>query len=209
MTENHPPSVTVDPGTGDVGGPFTLRLRGAMQRLGWPVEFRAAPWSRAYAMALMEPGVCVYGTVRTAQREATFKWVGPIDQSQFVMVARRGSMIKLDDLEAARGYRIGVYAQDVREQMLRRMGGYRLDTTPERGLNARKLVEGRIDLWFTDVKTLDHFKSRFPGMLEAVLLLPANELFLACNVGFSDARIAAMNEAVRAVIAEAQAPPSN
>ena len=155
--------------------------------------FKLAPWSRSYAMALTTPETCVFSTVRNSQREPLFKWVGPIDRTTFVMVARKESGLALQTLDDARPYRIGVFTQDVRELTLRNLGGFKIDTASEDALNARKLIEGRIDLWYTDLEALQQEEPEQRAKMEIVLREPAVKLYLACNKEVEDAAIEALN----------------
>ena len=48
----------------------------------------AVDLARAYAAARERPNACVYATSRTPERESSFKWVGPIDSAEWVLMAR-------------------------------------------------------------------------------------------------------------------------
>ena len=202
MTEHRPPNNYLDPETGEVVGLNAEILRKTLARAGLQARFELAQWSRSYAMALTSPNTCVFSTVRNAKREALFKWVGPFGKTVFAMVARKGSGIVLKAVEDARPYRIGVFTQDVREVNLRHLGGFIIDAVPEDLFNARKLLEKRIDLWFTDLETLEEeVPPKQRAQMEIVLQLAPEELYLACNKSVSDAQVGAMNQALRDVLA--------
>ena len=197
MTEHRPPNNYQDPESREVAGRNAEILREAFDRAGLQAEFFLARWSRSYGRALMEPNTCVFSTVRNALREPHFKWVGPIDQTVFVLMARKGEGIDLRSLDDARAYRIGVFTQDVREMMLRHRGGFDIDVAPEDQLNARKLVEGRIDLWFTDTDALTEVGARDRAKMTVALQLEGQDLYLACNLGVADKIIDKLNVALR------------
>ena len=196
MTEHRPPNNYVDAETGRVVGSSTLILRAVLDKAGAKATFELAPWSRAYGRALTEPNTCVYSTVRNDRREAMFKWVGPLDVTYFFVVARKARNIKLNAIEDARPYRFGVLTQDVREFELRFRGGFTIDTVAVDLLNAQKLLNDRIDLWFTDLETLERIDQERRVQMEVVLRLPPQPLYLACNKTVGDDIVAAMNEAL-------------
>ena len=160
MTEHRPYNNYLDPDSEELVGTSVDIMKAMLGRLGWRVDFEVEAWSRSYALALTRPNTCVFSAVRVAGRDAQFKWVGPFDHSHFIMVARAGSGIQLESIEDARPYRIGVYTQDVKEIILHRLGGFdQIDTASSDFLNSRKLTEGRIDLWFTNVETFNYLDS--------------------------------------------------
>lgn len=196
MTEHRPPNNYIDPETGQMVGSSTLILRAVLDKSGLSAEFKLAPWSRSYATALTQANTCVYSTVRNASREAQFKWVGPLDRTYFFVVARKGSGITLDSLDDARPYRFGVLTQDVREVDLRKRGGYKIDPVSDDLLNVRKLLNDRIDLWFTDLETLERVEDPERSQMEVVLRMRPKPLYLACNIKVPDEIISAMNKAL-------------
>ena len=58
-----------------------------MKRSGTPYHLHFLPWARAYTYGLEKPQHCVFSTSRTAEREALFKWVGPVSQIDWVLYA--------------------------------------------------------------------------------------------------------------------------
>ena len=199
LTEQRPPKSFVSAAGGTIVGRNADLLREMTDRLGWNVAFKSEAWSRSYALAMSRPDTCVFSAARIAGREAAFQWVGPLDWSNFAVVAPADSGIELGSLEDARPYRIGVYTQDARELMLRKLGGYKLDVATIDTLNARKLFAGRIDLWFTDLSSMHEAQRREGIALKPVLVLDPEALYLACNRATPDWAIRAMNETLVAL----------
>lgn len=176
------------------------KVREIMDRTGVGYTIDLVPWKRAYTAALERPDACVFSTTRTAEREALFKWIGPLDEANWVLVAKIGSGIKLRTLEDARPYRIGTTHGDARDQFLRERG-FKVDPAPNDMLNPRKLVLGRVDLWAaswrrgTDVLELNGWDK------DLVPLLAFNriQVYLACNRAVPDALVARMNAAAEAM----------
>src|SRR4051812_46813333 len=75
-TESAPPSSILK--DGKVVGHATEKIREMMARAHVSIDIEMLPWQRAYNRALLNADTCVYDTARTAEREALFKWVGPV-----------------------------------------------------------------------------------------------------------------------------------
>jgi hypothetical protein len=52
---------------------------------------------------------CIFSTARTPERDALFKWVGPTDEAEWVLLGRADHSFQLRSLEDARPLRIGTY----------------------------------------------------------------------------------------------------
>lgn len=193
-TETSAPSSMLE-GT-RVIGIATDKVREAMQRARVDYTIELLPWKRAYLAAQQRPDACVYSTSRTPEREALFKWVGPTDIGEWVMMARADSNLKLRSLEDARGLRIGTYNGDARDAYLRARG-FRVDAANEDLANAGKLLLDRIDLWAASLRSGSTILTRYGYDKKIVPLLVFNriELYLACNPGVPDAVVARLNAA--------------
>ncbi|VXC48767.1 ABC transporter substrate-binding protein [Massilia sp. 9I] len=197
-TETSAPSSMMD-GT-RVIGIATDKVREAMQRAGVDYTIELLPWKRAYLAARQRPDACVYSTSRTPEREGLFKWVGPTDVGQWVMMARADSKLKLHSLEDARGLRIGTYNGDARDAYLRARG-FRVDAANEDLANAGKLLLDRIDLWAAALRSGSTILTRYGYDKKIVPVLVFNriELYLACNPGVPDAVVGRLNAAFESI----------
>src|SRR3990167_1547874 len=63
---------------GKVVGIASEKLEMAFQRVGASQRIELMPWARAYQSALNLPGHCAFSAARTSEREALFKWIGPV-----------------------------------------------------------------------------------------------------------------------------------
>lgn len=77
-------------------------VREIQRRLGEAAGIESLPWTRAYQIGLSEPDVVLICPKRTGEREALFKWVGPLLESRTSFYALRGAGIHLASLEQAR-----------------------------------------------------------------------------------------------------------
>lgn len=198
-TEEAAPSSMRDAG-GRVVGIATDKIRAAMARAGVAYTIETLPWKRAYAAARERTDACVYSTTRTPEREALFKWVGPTDSAQWVLMARVDRGIALKSLDDARPYRIGTYRGDARDDYLRSRG-FMVDTAPHDLINPHKLLLGRIDLWAASLRRGSTVleQNGWKGKIVPVFTFSRQDVFLACNRGVPDAVIGRLNDAFAAL----------
>ena len=198
-TESAAPSSMLD-GEGRVVGISTDKVRAALERAGIAYTIELLPWKRAYAAATDRPDACVYSTTRTPERESLFKWVGPLDSAEWVLMARASRRFALRSLEDARPYRIGTYYGDARDQFLRSRG-FNVDSAPNDLINPRKLLLGRIDLWAAALRIGSPVleQNGWAGQIVPVLVFNRTDVYLACNRAVPDALIARLNGAIGAL----------
>ena len=146
LTENLPPLNYVDNGV--IVGPSVEIVKEIQKRVGSQEQIQVYPWARAYKMALEKENVILFGMTYTDVRKNKFKWVGPLATKRDILVARKGSGIKIKDLEDAKKAKsIGTLLDDTRGRLLERNGFSNLEPVSDEQLNAKKLALGRIDLW--------------------------------------------------------------
>ena len=146
LTENLPPLNYVDNGV--LVGPSVEIVREIQRRVGSEEQIQVYPWARAYKMALEDENVILFGMTYTKVRHDKFKWVGPLATKRDILVAKKGSGIKIRDLEDAKKVKhIGTLRDDTRGRLLQRQGFTNLEPVSDEQLNAKKLALGRIDLW--------------------------------------------------------------
>ena len=198
-TEAAAPSSMLD-SEGSVIGISTDKVRAALDRAGMAYTIELLPWKRAYAAASNRPDACVYATTRTTEREDLFKWVGPIDSAEWVLMARADHRFSLRTLEDARPYRIGTYHGDARDDYLRSRG-FRVDPAPNDLTNPRKLLLGRIDLWAASLRVGSPVleQNGWADRIVPVLVFNRLDVYLACHRAMPDEVIARLNGALAAL----------
>lgn len=154
------------------------------------------PWERIYKLALEKPGYGVFVMARLPDREALFKWVGPIGPDDWVLLAKDDSKIQLDGLEQARRYRIGAYKGDAIAESLDKQGLKPIVALRDQD-NAQKLMEGQIDLWATG-DPAGRYLARQVGVdgLKTVLRFNSAQLYLALNKDVPDEVVARLQAAL-------------
>ncbi|MGZ7458313.1 substrate-binding periplasmic protein [Pseudomonas sp. Ma2-10] len=154
------------------------------------------PWERIYKLALEKPGYGVFVMARLPDRENLFKWVGPIGPDDWIMLAKADSKISLESLEQARKYKIGAYKGDAIAQTLAKQGLKPVVVLRDQD-NAKKLVNGQIDLWATG-DPAGRYLARQDGVtgLKTVLRFNSAELYLALNKDVPDDVVAKLQAAL-------------
>jgi polar amino acid transport system substrate-binding protein len=144
------------------------------------------PWDRIYKLALEKPGYGVFVTARLPEREALFKWVGPIGPDDWVLLGRGDSAISLSSLEQAKPYKVGAYKGDAIAKHLAEKGLEPITVLRDQQ-NARKLMAGQIDLWATG-DPAGRYLAKQEGIsgLKTILRFDSAELYLALNKDVPD-----------------------
>ncbi|WP_313223062.1 substrate-binding periplasmic protein [Stutzerimonas nitrititolerans] len=202
LTENFPPYNMAIDGKNyardeNVQGIAADIVREMFQRAGidYTLTLRF-PWERVYKMALETPGYGVFVMARLPEREALFKWVGPIGPDDWVLLARADSPIDITSLEQARRYNIGAYKGDAIAEHLVAQG-----LEPSLALrdqtNVEKLQNGEIDLWATG-DPAGRYLAKQQGVtgFKRVLRFDDAQLFLALNKQTADETVAKLQAAL-------------
>ena len=200
ITTEYSPPTSMQP-RDIVIGSATEKVREAMARAGINYTIEMLPWKRAYAAALARTDTCVYSTTRTPERERLFKWIGPTDQGEWVLLGRADRNFKLASLEDARKLRIGTYNGDAREAYLRHRG-FMIDSAPNDTINPKKLMMNRIDLWAAGARRTNALieTNGWSGQIVPVLTFNQVKLYLACNPGVPDAVIERLSTALDGMV---------
>ena len=199
ITTEYSPPTSMQEGTLVIGS-ATEKVREAMARSAIAHTIDLLPWKRAYSSAQARPDGCVYSTTRTPERENLFKWVGPTDEGEWVLLGRADHQFNLASLDDARKLRIGTYNGDARDAYLRARG-FRVDSAPNDMINPQKLMLNRIDLWAAGLRRGSPYLERngWSGKIVPVLTFNRVKLYLACNLAVPDATIDKLNAALDAM----------
>ncbi|MCR8933600.1 MULTISPECIES: substrate-binding periplasmic protein [unclassified Pseudomonas] len=202
LTENFPPYNMAKNGKNfaqgeNISGIATDIVREMFQRAGLTYSLTLRfPWERVYKLALENPGYGAFVMARLPDREKLFKWVGPIGPDDWILLAKADSKITLATLEDARKYRIGAYKGDAIAETLAKQGLKPIVVLRDQD-NAKKLVNGQIDLWATG-DPAGRYLARQDGVtgLKTVLRFNSAELYLALNKDVPDTVVARLQAAL-------------
>jgi len=85
-------------------------------------EIRLLPWDQGYQMALQDNNTVIFSTGRIPEREALFKWVGPISSIKVVLFALNEKHIKINSTGDLRALKIGVTKDSAEGPLLIKAG---------------------------------------------------------------------------------------
>ena len=204
LTENLPPLNYLQDGV--LVGPSVDTVREIQRRVGSHEQIKVYPWARAYKMALEDENVVLFGTTYTKERHDKFKWVGPLAIKRDILVAKKGSGIKINNLEDAKKVkRIGTLRDDTRERLLKKHGFTNLEPVSDEQKNAKKLALGRIDLWtykIPGLRTVCDLAGVDYNEFEEVYHLRKIDLMIAFSKKTSDAIVQKWRNAFNEMLAD-------
>lgn len=133
---------------GRITGFASELLRQIASDAGHSVQLEVMPWIRAYRTVKQQPGSALYSIVRNPEREALFKWVGPIAPRRIMVYAQasRPDVVIRQQQDLLR-YRLGVMAESSAASQLLQLGlpATQLEYGQSDEVNLKKLLLGRAD----------------------------------------------------------------
>lgn len=191
-TEEYPP-INFSQG-GEPTGLATEVVRAIMQRTGQHAPISVVPWARGYQLAQVRPNTGLFVTMRTAEREQLFKWVGPLARTVTSIYALRSSALRIASLDEARRFDVIAVPRDwYSHQYLRAEGFTNLHpvTGPAQVILMLKL--GRVKLIVLDSLSLRALLNRGGmqvGEVQALFSFMHNDAYIAFSPQTDDALIA-------------------
>lgn len=159
------------------------------------------PWARAISLAATEPNHCAFATARIPEREARFKWVGPLARDRNVMITRKRSGISAANIDEARQYTVGTQRNDYTQALLDRYDFPKVDLATNLQLTLQKLLSGRIQMMpMSERYYLQLVEQGQP--LDMQFVLSDQTLAIACNPATPDSLIAAMQASLDRIITD-------
>jgi len=150
VTEDYPPYNFEE--NSKIVGISTEVVRAVLKEVGYETDIRLYPWPRTYSMAQKNENTIIYSISRTEERENLFKWIGVVAPADnYLFALKNKTDIKISNLDEAKKYRIGTVRDDVADIYLTKKGfevGKNIERASNYELNMKKLLKGRLDLWF-------------------------------------------------------------
>jgi len=202
LTNQLPPIKMVKDGmaTGMVGDVLTV----IMKENGCPLEpgdTKQTPVAAAYNTVRDTPNHIFLALVRSPQREAHLKWVGPVYTSTMGFIAKKERQISISSAEDTRPYTIGSIKESASERMAITMGVnkerlVRFDGTSEA---LDKLVNGKIDLLIFPKSPAFYImlgKNVDPDKYEEVYSIKSVDFYVGFNKNTDDELIGKLQESL-------------
>jgi polar amino acid transport system substrate-binding protein len=189
-TEDHPPFNIVDPKSQKVSGISTEKISEIMRRSKESFTIAPHPWTKAFQLAQKEIDTCIFSTTRTPEREALFKWVGPLVKNNWYIFAKTTDPRRPKNLKELKFYSIGAYRGDAIAEYLIK-NGYKTDLAKTDEDNPQKLLTNRFDFWASgELLGLAILKKKnLTDKIIPILLFNQTTMYLACNLHISNAKI--------------------
>jgi polar amino acid transport system substrate-binding protein len=200
VTEEYPPFNFVG-FNNTIVGQSTEIVQAILKSVGIPASIEVMNWSEAYNLALKGTNVMLYSIDKTPQREALFKWVGPIGTYEKAFYVRRGNTINIGQLEDAKKVdKISVYKDDAGQQFLASSGFTNLDINQNDTEALKKLIDGKVQLWLGNREGLWIIAEK-AGINpdEVIAIKPVtikSDIYMAFSKDISDATVAKWQSAL-------------
>jgi polar amino acid transport system substrate-binding protein len=108
------------------------------------------PWARAIQNAQNNPNTIIFSIGRNAEREKSFKWIGPVAKyNVYFWKLKERTDIKVKTIEDAKRYMVGGVIDDIRVEQLKKLGfvvNKNLELAPNDTLNIHKIFNKHIDI---------------------------------------------------------------
>ncbi len=184
---------------GEPDGAVLQVLRELSDTMGNPYAVQFLPFQRALAEPIDNPNVGFAGAVRNAEREAQFKWIGPLVYDSIVLVTKKSYKPAPATLDAARAWNIGALNGGNTSAVLRDAGLTNIQTQKDWETGARLLDAERIDAWAVSRLGGPYIYKSLgldPGALDIGPEICRNDLYIAVSRNIPDETVAAWQRAV-------------
>lgn len=116
-TENYPPANYFD--GEQLAGVSVELLHDMWRSLKLPqAQIEVLPWTRGYRQLETKSNAMLFTMSRTKEREAKFKWVGPVFSSTHVLVTKSKAPIKISEVKEVYEYNVATVRGDISEKSL-------------------------------------------------------------------------------------------
>ena len=191
-TEHSPPGEYLD-ASGNVSGATVELIELLLSRLDQPATIELLPWARALERAQRQTNSGVFETVRNQEREARFKWVGPLKMHTIGLYGR-SDVFRGRHFAALAGsnYIACEYRQSVHVNSLKRLGfteGRNLILTVNHGDCFTLLLKGRVQLVvLNEAGYAEHQLKMQQAGHDLILMQPLSQvqLYLALSLDIDD-----------------------
>ena len=194
ITEGWPPYNYVE--QGHLSGVSVRIVRALQQELGRSDPIRLYPSMRASKMLQTQTRTMMFSMFRTPQREASYKWIGPIGRDAIYFYQRRGSPLQIRTLKDAKDVPVIASRQaGLVFNTLTALGFTNLDASAHSSKQVYgKLLRARAEL------AISHSPQQRGVPADASQQGPVkvveSDLYIAASLDFSDSEIALWQKAL-------------
>lgn len=186
-----------------VRGIAAERIQEMMRRAGIDYKIEMMAWNRALELSKRQADACVFSTVRTPEREAAFKWLGPIAKGEWVMFGPADKQGKITALEQVKGAHIGGYLGDAAAHYMEDLG-YPVVESYSDDVTLKNLLAGRLDYWVSSRRAAYAIiaDAHAEGRVVQLFHVKSVEYYLACNPQVSDEVVNGLRAAMKQMVGD-------
>ncbi len=202
-TEQLPPLNMSDDNGKTVRGISTERIEELMRRAGIDYKLELMAWNRAIELAKRQNDTCVFSTARTPEREASFKWLGPVAKGEWVMFGSADKQGKVAGMGQLKGARIGGYFGDAAAHYLEQLG-YPVVESYSDDVTLKNLLAGRLDYWVSSRRAAYAIiaAAHADGRVVPLFHVKSVDYYLACNMRTSDDTMNSLRAALKQMMGD-------
>lgn len=188
VTQNYPPLVMSGSDSHFARGPELKGIsvdfvREMFKRagIGYDITMRY-PFSRIYDMVQRSSGSAIFPVEYSENRKSAFKWVGPLDQANLVLVGKKGKDYAVGSSNDIAAYPVGAYTRSGAAEYLAEQGIPCVESIgPEKTLE--NLLSDQVALWAVSEPEFRHLtKKKGITDLQVVKVLRNQSYYLAFNL---------------------------
>ena len=181
LTEHSPPGGYLDD-SGQVAGNTVELLRILSERLGEKTNIELLPWARALELAKTQTDIGLFETIRSAEREDWFHWVGPLKIYDIALYARQGKMsapLTKQNINnkliacANRGSSYVKYLEDLGFRI-----GINLVQTVNEDNCAKLMIQGKVDVAPYNERSIEDLASQLDPQIKLMPVFPLSQISL-------------------------------
>ncbi len=168
---------------GGVSGIAAGIVQEIMTRTGFTQNIIIRPWSRAIHLSTGNDRM-TFPLARLPYREDQYRWVGPILNDKLVFVVPATDTSDYNTPNDFKHLKVGVIKGAPPASRLGKAGFTKLQIVTDEGTNAKKILAGRLDAWYTSHLIMrDTFKKM--GIDESKIKVVLSDLDITMYVGAS------------------------
>ncbi|WP_440906408.1 substrate-binding periplasmic protein (plasmid) [Catenovulum sp. SX2] len=173
--------------SGEVDGYVTDVVKAMQRKLKDKTQIEVMPEVRVLYTADKYRNVLFFSFSRTEGREHKYHWIKHVLSKQWLVYARRDSMIAINNVEELRAISgIGVVRGDIRSIWLENLGFENLHPVTNHSQNLRRLMADRLPVIATE-KLTTHYLAHELGLsmntLKVVFVLNRSDVYIAMSKG--------------------------
>ncbi|GLQ32519.1 substrate-binding periplasmic protein [Litoribrevibacter albus] len=185
VTHEYKPYSWVDNASGEVKG-LTVEIANLMfERAKVKKSWKIMPSKRAYNYAKSKSNTCIFPLQRNQEREADFKWVGPIMINKYAFYTLADADIALETLEDVKKYTVVTYLGSGLREYLSGFGINTIEALKDE-VAATMVSIGRVPVWATDVFSAPYTIGQQTKAFDEEYVFFTSLSAMACHRGMSD-----------------------